>query len=511
MIATASAAWFARHELRLVWRDALTMLRGGRRGARGWFAAIPVIALAVALHGVAYSVLAPALESLRHPDKAFFVSLTGSTFLAWTLLLSQAMESVTRGFYARADLDLILASPASAQKVFAIRIGAMAVGSIAMAMLLIGPAIDVMAALAGPRFLMAYGVIMAMGCAAAATAVGGTAVLFRFAGPKRTRIMAQIIAAVVGAGFVIGIQAAAILSSGSLSRLTMFRSPAWIAAAPDLSSPVYWPARASLGDLPSLAWVLVAALTALVVAIVWVAPAFAGHAIVVAGLSRDTTISSARPSPITDRSRRQTLRWKEWMLLRRDPWLVSQTLMQVLYLLPPALLLWRNFGTRDGSLVVLVPILVMAAGQLAGGLAWLAISGEDAPDLIATAPVDPRAIVWAKIEAVLAAVALPLLPITGAMAVAAPKIAGITAIGCAIAASGACAVQLIFKAQAKRSNFRRRQTSSRLATFAEAFLSISIAAATGLTAAGLWPLALVPAAIAGVVLGLSKAVAGPAR
>ena len=61
--------------------------------------------------------------------------------------------------------------------------------------------------------------------------------------------------------------------------------------------------------------------------------------------------------------------------------------MQMLYLLPPALLLWRNFGDDAGALVVLVPVLVMAAGQLAGGLAWLAISGEDAPDLVATAPV----------------------------------------------------------------------------------------------------------------------------
>ena len=61
---------------------------------------------------------------------------------------------------------------------------------------------------------------------------------------------------------------------------------------------------------------------------------------------------------------------------------MSQTLMQLLYLVPPALLLWRSFADGAGSLVVLVPVLVMAAGQLAGGLAWLAISGEDAPDLV---------------------------------------------------------------------------------------------------------------------------------
>ena len=81
------------------------------------------------------------------------------------------------------------------------------------------------------------------------------------------------------------------------------------------------------------------------------------------------------------------LRRKEWTLIVRDPWLASQTLMQLLYLLPPGLMLWRAFGANSSDLVLLVPVLVMAAGQLAGGLAWLAISGEDAPDLVATAPI----------------------------------------------------------------------------------------------------------------------------
>src|SRR5204863_3514179 len=106
------------------------------------------------------------------------------------------------------------------------------------------------------------------------------------------------------------------------------------------------------------------------------------------------------------RSAARVLRQKEWTLLARDPWLVSQTLMQMLYLLPPALLLWRSYGEETGALVVAVPVLVMAAGQLAGGLAWLAISGEDAPDLVATAPIRRGLVVRAKIEAVLGAIAI---------------------------------------------------------------------------------------------------------
>jgi len=65
---------------------------------------------------------------------------------------------------------------------------------------------------------------------------------------------------------------------------------------------------------------------------------------------------------------------------------VSQTLMQCFTAAAgAAAVAFLRRGT--GALVVLVPVLVMAAGQLAGGLAWLAISGEDAPDLVATAPI----------------------------------------------------------------------------------------------------------------------------
>src|SRR6185436_17624997 len=112
----------------------------------------------------------------------------------------------------------------------------------------------------------------------------------------------------------------------------------------------------------------------------------------------------------------RALRQKEWTLLKRDPWLVSQTLMQLLYLLPPALMLWRSYGERTDAIVVLVPVLVMAAGQLAGGLAWLAISGEDAPDLVATAPILSRHIVRAKVEAVLGGIAIAFLPFLTALA-----------------------------------------------------------------------------------------------
>ena len=171
---------------------------------------------------------------------------------------------------------------------------------------------------------------------------------------------------------------------------------------------------------------------------------------------------------------------KEFRLLRRDPWLVSQTLMQLLYLLPPALMLWRSFADTSAAIVLIAPIVVMAAGQLAGGLAWLAISGEDASDLVTTAPLPASAVIGAKIEMMLIVIGAVFAPLIIPLAFASPLLAGITAIGGMLAAISATAIQLWFRVQARRSQFRRRQTSSRLATFAEAFASIGWAATAAL-------------------------------
>jgi ABC-2 type transport system permease protein len=202
-------------------------------------------------------------------------------------------------------------------------------------------------------------------------------------------------------------------------------------------------------------------------------------------------------------SQKQALRRKEWTLLRRDPWLVSQSLMQILYLVPPAVLLWRNYGDSAGALLILVPVLVMASGQLAGGLAWLAISGEDAPDLVATAPIPTRWILRAKVEAVLGASFFVFAPFVAALSIVAPFEALVTAIGVIFAVGTATLIQFWFRAQAKRSHFRRRHTSSRVATFAEAFSSISWAGTAALAASGSW-IALLPAAIGLIVLFVAR-------
>jgi ABC-2 type transport system permease protein len=481
MSSAAALAWFARHELRLAWREWLAMMTGGRRG-RKRRAVIGLIAFAAIMHLPAYAVIGRFADLQPPLEKSALIVVTATIVLAWALMLSQAIESVTRVFYARADLDLIMSSPVRLANVFSVRIAAIALSVIAMALLLSTPFVDVLAIGGGIRWLAAYGVVIAIGLSAAAVAIAVTIVLFRLIGPSRTRLVAQILAAIIGAGFVIALQIAAIVSYGTLSRFAILTSDAAAAFAPDIESVVWWPARATLGDGEALLLLLAGGLVLLGAVMTTFSASFADTVVRVSAHAAPAHQGS-RATGFRAGSRQQALRWKEFVLLRRDPWLVSQTLMQLLYLVPPALMLWRSFADRSAAIVLITPVIVMAAGQLAGGLAWLTISGEDAADLVATAPLPASRVTRAKIEVVLIVIGAIFAPLVAALLFASPQQAAVTALGVAIASVSATAIQLWFRVQARRSQFRRRQTSSRLATFAEAFSSIGWAATAALALA----------------------------
>ena len=495
-----SIGWLALHEARLSWRDWIWLITGGHR-RRAVTSALVFIAFVLFLHGLAYLMLRSSANLAGVADRQTLVVITGTLAMSSSLMLSQALESVTRGFYARGDLDLILASPVAASRLFAVRIMAMAAAVAAQALVLAAPFVNVLVWRGGAHWLGAYAVTAALAMDAVAVAVVVTVALFRAIGPRRTRLVAQILAAIIGAAFVISAQFAAILSFGTLSRVAALQSAALVGLAPDAGSILWWPARAVLGEPAALAALFGLSVTALAAAVLVGAPRFGPLALAAGAVSHDTAPRNRRPARFHDSAPGQALRRKEWTLLLRDPWLMSQTLMQMLYMLPPAFLLWRSFYDGGGATALLVPVLIVAAGQLAGGLAWLAVSGEDAPELIASAPVSARRVLRAKIEAVFGGIAMVFGPFVVALAALAPVAALVAAGGIAIAAGSATAIQFWFRTQARRSLFRRRQTSSRIATFAEALSSIGWAGTGALAATGTWlaifPGVLVLAVVAG--------------
>src|ERR1700737_4109209 len=434
------------------------MMTGGRR-KRKRTAAIGLFVFAAFLHIPAWAVIGRFADLQLPLDKSSLIVITATILLAWALMLSQAIESVTRVFYARADLDLIMSSPAALANVFSVRIAAIALSVIAMALLLSTPFVDVLVIGGGIRWFAAYGVVVAIGLSATAVAIAATLLLFQLIGPSRTRLVAQILAAIIGAGFVIALQIAAILSYGTLSRFAVLTSDAAAGFAPDIESVLWWPARAALGDGEALLLLLAGGLVLLGAVMAMFSASFADT---VVGVSANAAPAhqGSRTKAFRAGSPQRALRWKEFVLLRRDPWLVSQTLMQLLYLVPPALMLWRSFSDSSAAIVLITPVIVMAAGQLAGGLAWLTISGEDAADLVATAPLPPTRVIRAKIEVVLIAIGAVFAPLVLPLSFVSPLQAAITALGVIIAAASATAIQLWFRVQAKQSQFPRPQTSS---------------------------------------------------
>jgi ABC-2 type transport system permease protein len=491
-------AWFAQHEIRLAWRDWLWLLSGGHR-RRSYAAALGIVAFVLFLHAVAYATLLHSANLAAPPDKHTLVVIGGALALYASLMLSQALEAVTRAFFARGDLDLVLSSPAASTRLFAVRIAALTGSVAAMALLLAGPAIDVLAVLGGAHWLAAYGVMAALAMAAVAISAVTTMLLFAAIGPKRTRLVAQIIAAIVGASFVIGVQFLAILSVGTMSRIDLLSSDIVVNHMPADGSVVWLPAYAAAGNWLDLAIVVGVVAVALAGAIGFCAPRFATLALSAAAIPAGPARPRRQRSVFRPTSPAQALRRKEWALLRRDPWLMSQSLMQLLYLLPAFFMLSRSFYGDSLRATVLVPVLIMAAGQLAGGLAWLAVSGEDAPDLIGSAPITPARVWRAKAEAVAGVMGTVFGPAVAVLAILDPIPALVALLGIAPAALSASLIQFWFRAQAKRSLFRRRHVSSRIATFAEAFSSITWSGAGAVALVNPW-FAIFPSGVAIAVL-----------
>lgn len=480
----ATISWLAGHELRLSWRDWFYLFTGGKKARSRTIAAFMIVGCLFA-HAFALYVIGRFSAADFPVARANYLLLTSGVLLYFFLMTSQAMEAATRLLYARADLELLHSSPVALRRVFVVRLTMIAVSVGAMAMLIASPFINVVAWREGPQWLAAYGVVFSTGCIAAAVAITLTAFLFTVVGPQRTRFAAQIVAAIVGALFVISLQVIAIFTTDTLSHLSVLRNEWIIALSPPEDSLLWWPARAALGEGAQLAWVMGGAMALVAAVIAIFSGRFVSYTALAASIGESASARQGKVASFHVKSPRHALRRKEWTLLLRDPWLISQSLMQLLYMLPPAILLWKNYGHAADALILVIPVLVMASGQLAGGLAWLAVSGEDAPDLVATAPVTATSIIRAKVEAVLRAIMIIVAPFILAFAIVSMRYALILAAGAALAAVSATMIQLWFRAQARRAQFHRRQTSSRIATFAEGFSSVGWAGTAALCAAGL--------------------------
>ncbi len=500
-----SLPWLLAHELKLSWRTAMgkrgavrtTLILGGL-GLLAVFASAP-IALSLARRTVTLTpVLAAAL------DVALLV--------LFSLMLSQTLSGAVLAFYTRGDLDLLLSSPLSGRKVLAVRAIGLALGPFLIYAALVTPFVLPAAATGHPAWLAVYVMLAALAMLATAAGVGLAMALFAAIGPRATRTVGQLMAAVVGASVYLTFQARNLFPDRGaevLRRLMTFASAQRFGPG----APLAWPAHALLGEpLPLL---IVATLAGL---------AFFA---VVAGLGRrfiaDAGVGSgndAGPRPGRAGSQAMPARFatspfraivrKEWRLLLRDPTLLSQVLLRLLYLLPLGFVLFRNVSLHDTMAVARgAGALTFFVGQLAGSLAWIAISAEDAPELIACSPIAPDAVRRAKLVAALAPVGVIVAPVLLSLAWLSPWAGMVATVSTALSAVSAGLVNLWFEKPTPRSAFRRRGGSV-LVSLAELALGVcwAVTAVVAILAPVWTPL---PAALGLGLLGLFRVIGDPKR
>ena len=288
-----SLSWFAHHEARLAWRDTLAMMTAGRPNREGRVA-IWLAAFALALHGVAYLVIRNYVGSAnptrpadpRHRHRHHSPVRIGDAVAGD----GKRHPHFLHALRSRTDPQRAGAGGETVRRPHR-RDGAVR----------------------GAAFHSSDRPLHQCPDLAGRPALAGR--LWRadrgFAGhdrarhrhhdqalstdrPRRTRLVAQIAAAIIGGIFVVGLQIAAMFSSGTLSRAAFLRSPSVLAHVPGEDSIAWWPARAALGDWHSLVWVLGGSLLVFLAVTARYAPRFAGY--VLAASSASQTSRQSRPA-----------------------------------------------------------------------------------------------------------------------------------------------------------------------------------------------------------------------
>jgi ABC-2 type transport system permease protein len=504
-----STLWLLHQELRLTWRTWWDATRTKGWGRVAFYAVTVLVLLAFGFWIASFiSRLQPA------PTFASLGAVSAAFLVVATLMLSQALVLITDALYQRGDMDLLLASPLPPWRILVVRMAAIAV-NVAAFYLALSLAVFLFLPLFGGWSWMGFApTVAALALAVTGLGVFVARLLFKLVGPKNTRVFAQILAAFTGAAIFLALQ------FGNLSRMDEDEGPqtradalnAWLArmeAEIDLASPIFIPARAALGEpLPLALWIAFAILFYLL-AVRWFAARFERDAAAVAGAARKGRRRQARAfrSGLT----RSLLR-KEWRLIARDPLLISQVLLPLLYFAPLVYVMARDIGDGEitrAALATSAGALVFISSMLAHGLVWLTVSAEDAPDLIAAAPVDRPRVERAKaLAASLPLIALNLAPMIAAAFVSAPAALWLAA-GLVLSIVSTTLIGIWHQQPGKRRDFRTRARArvSLAANFGQFFVTLSWAIATALTVAGgiAALLAIIPALIAlGLMLALHE-------
>ena len=385
MLRPGSLWWLLWWDLRLAWRDrSARLFRSKAIGqVRLGFNLLLVLAI---LHALGWIVTVGAVAGRPGPSMQLAL-LSLALGVAMFTAVSTALATAVNVLFVRNDLDLLCATPVPTRNVFAARCLSIALQALAFPAMFFLPAADVAALRGGVRWLAIYPMTLAIGLVAAALGLALTIMLVRAIGPRRARIVALALSVLLGACFLLVMQAPRLLGVERKRQLAAGFGH-WLASSP-LAAPDSWiwlPARAVRGEAGPLCLSLVAAALLFALATLLLPRGFAYALRHAAGIPAQRAARS-RPARGFSSGLWRVMFAKEWRLIYRDPQLLIQLLQQFVGLIPALVLLLRSNGfsaaAQQGTTACLATIV---SGMLGGTLIWLALCAEDMPELLAGAP-----------------------------------------------------------------------------------------------------------------------------
>lgn len=372
------------HEARLAMRG-LADMAGPKTAMRPWRIAGVLAVVCTIIFGVSQLLLMNAGE-LNPADPRVQITLTINLAFLFVLMISAALDSAAYALYARGDYDLMFSAPLPPQTVLLVRALNVFGFTLAKAGLYGAPTLILLAVQRGPHWLAGLPLILALALCATAIAIALTMGLVRLIGIRRTRVAAQVAAALAGLLVIVMVQWESIFGPGPKDALV----------ADYVANPqsVVWqwamlPARAVTGDLVALLAVLACSALIAVLMFTGLAESFVRNAVLAAGSASAVAPRARRSRASFGSSPVAALMLKERRIILRDPWLLSQILMQCIFLIPFAVVTVYRVANGADDASALVPVLIVLSGQIAGGLTWIAMSADDAAELALTAPLAP--------------------------------------------------------------------------------------------------------------------------
>lgn len=435
------------------------------------------------------------LEAVLRAGSGLVIWMTALVFF---FVLSAAFALTVNALFTRGDMDLLLSSPVPIRNLYAVRAIAIGIGSVAILVFLWMPIANMGAATGHWGALAAYPVILAMGLLSAALALAGTLALVRWLGVRRARVTAQVVGAVTGAFLVLSMQLGNLLPQSTQAAFSAWtaslRSSAWFGA----HSVLTWPGRALFGDPLPMISMLVLCIGAFALVVRLTTEGFANA--LQEGSESTTTRSSARGGRRDFRGGlARIVMAKELALIARDPMIIAKSLLQLLYLVPLMVIMVR----RADLAAVMAGSLVVLSSNLAGTLAWLTVSGEEAPDLVRMSPVSEERVRWLKVSAALLPVAVVLVPFLAWFAWLSPRQLVIVTLFAAAGLASAAVIQVWTGKPGQKRDMRVRVKQNVAMNFIEGFCGMGWGLACYCAMTGSYKL-MVPALILGF-LGPSTA------